>query len=82
LFFSKHNIKHAAAASALLLTLPAISAYAEEDIPSEGIGRISWAMRCAGAMPKGMIIGLIAIAAMIVITILVSRLTDKEETDK
>ncbi len=44
--------------------------FAEETAPEAGIGRILWAVKCGGAMPKPMIIGFIALALLAAVIII------------
>ncbi len=62
----------------LIYTL-APACHAEETAPEAGIGRISWAMKCGGAMPKPMIIGLIALALLAAVVIIIKLKEKKNE---
>lgn len=55
--------------SALCLMLPALAYAAENAAPEPGIGRIAWAMECAGKMPPALAVCLVLIAALILITV-------------
>lgn len=55
------------------------SALAGENVPEPGPDRLFWAVKTCGAMPKGMIAGLLAIAIMITITAIVYKKNNKED---
>lgn len=46
-----------------------VSAFASEAAPDQGLERIPWAVKCAGAMPKGMSAGLVILIVVIVLTV-------------
>lgn len=50
---------------------------AEETAPQAGIGRILWAVKCGGTMPKPMIIGFIALA-LLAAAVIVIKLKEKK----
>lgn len=55
---------------ALWLMLPAAAFAAPEPAPTPGIGRISWAVSCAGNMPQALAVILLLIAALLLITVI------------
>lgn len=56
-----------------------LSAYAADALPEKGITRIKWSIENCGPMPKMMIVSLIAIAVMIIITVVCAKHYTKEE---
>lgn len=58
-----------------------VTAFANQTAPAEPAKRIAWAVEMCGPMPRFMAVGLILLAAMIVITILVAKMkgADKNE---
>ncbi len=71
----------AAVFSVLCWLFPCI-AFADNSLPEKGIARIQWSIKNCGPMPKIMLIGLIAIAAMIIITVLTAKYFAAKEDDK
>lgn len=69
----------AAALSAIFILFPASAFAAVEAAPPQGFGAVAWAMEMSGPMPKMMIIGLILIAVMLAVTIIIAKLSDKED---
>ncbi|MGN1116862.1 MAG: hypothetical protein ACI4TH_09850 [Candidatus Ornithomonoglobus sp.] len=55
--------------SAFFIALP-VSAFAAEPAPGKGFERISWAVKCCGAMPKGMSAGFVILTVVIALTVL------------
>ena len=56
------------------IMLPAVSASAAEPQPAlHSVSRIPWAIDCAGAMPKLMIISLCAIAVLVIASVIYYR---------
>lgn len=47
-----------------------MTAFAQESVPENPAEKIKWAIENSSTMPKPMIVGLVLLAAMIVITIL------------
>lgn len=54
--------------SAFFIMLP-VSTFASE-APAEGFARIPWAIKCCGAMPKGMTVGFAVLAVIIALTVI------------
>lgn len=68
----------AAVLPALFLLLPTSAFAAVHSAPPQGIGAIAWTMKMSGPMPKMMVIGLILIAVMLIITVIIAKMNNKE----
>lgn len=62
-----------------LICALAPACHAEETAPETGAGRILWAMKCGGAMPKPMIIGFILLAVLAAAVIIIKLKEKKNE---
>ncbi len=64
-------MKYIKSLTALIFTiLLPMTAFAQESVPENPAEKIKWAIENSSTMPKPMIVGLVLLAAMIVITIL------------
>lgn len=64
-------MKYIKSLTALIFTiLLPMTAFAQESVPENPSEKIKWAIENSSTMPKPMIVGLVLLAAMIVITIL------------
>lgn len=75
------DLKHifTAVLPVLFILIPASASAAVNSAPPQGIGAITWTMEMSGPMPKMMIIGLVLIAAMLIITVIAAKMNGKED---
>ena len=64
---------------AIFILTPVLASAAVDTAPPQGFRAIAWAMEMSGPMPEMMVIGLVLIAAMIIITIIAAKINSKED---
>lgn len=67
--------------SVFCLLIP-YTVFADDPLPEKGISRIKWSIENCGPMPRIMLIGLIAIAVMIIITLFTAKYYISKEDGK